>query len=417
MSVTKASDPIGGSLVGRKLIAVVHADMVGYSRLIGLDDVGTLERLRTLRKNLIDPAIDEHGGRIVNTGGDSLLIVFDSVDGAVRCAVKVQQQVPACDGDQPADQTIRFRVGINVGDVIPDGTDVHGDVVNVAARLQAKCPPGGICVSRSVRDHMQGRLDLTFEELGALSLKNIVRPVEAFALSPKLLQARTGGAEDPANADRLWPEQDIRYCRAKDGVRLAYSIAGRGPALVKTANWMNHLEYDWVCPVYRHILHRLATAHTLIRYDARGSGMSDWDVDELSLDAWVSDLESVVDAVGVERFPLLGMSQGCAVAVAYAVRHPERVSHLILYGGFTLGGKKRSPQEHEKRNAMATLMRFVGEPTIQRSDRYSRGCSSHRRQGSKRTLSMSYSEKQPQQSVLSVFDVVGDIDIRDMLEG
>ena len=105
----------------RKLIAVVHADMVGYSRLIGLDDVGTLDRLRTLRRSLIDPAIEEHGGRVVNTGGDSLLIVFDSIEGAVRCAVKVQQQVPAYDGNQPPDRTIRFRVGINVGDVIPDG--------------------------------------------------------------------------------------------------------------------------------------------------------------------------------------------------------------------------------------------------------------------------------------------------------
>src|ERR1700722_8898310 len=102
----------------RKLIAVVHADMVGYSRLIGLDDVGTLERLKTLRSTVIDPAIAEHGGRIVNTGGDSLLVVFDSIDGAVRCAVKMQQQVPVCDGDQPTDRAIRFRVGINIGDAI-----------------------------------------------------------------------------------------------------------------------------------------------------------------------------------------------------------------------------------------------------------------------------------------------------------
>ena len=166
----------------RKLIAALHMDMVGYSRLIGLDDVGTLESLRTLRKSLIDPAIEEHGGRIVNTGGDSLLIVFDSIDGAVRCAVKVQQQVPAYDGDQPPDRAIRFRVGINVGDVIPDGTDVHGDVVNVAARLQAECPPGRVCVSRQVRDHVQDRLNLGFEELGPLSLKNITRPVEAFVV-------------------------------------------------------------------------------------------------------------------------------------------------------------------------------------------------------------------------------------------
>ncbi len=108
--------------------------------------------------------------------------MFDSIDGAVRCAVKVQQQVPAYDADQPADRAIRFRVGINIGDVIPDGTDVHGDVVNVAARLQAECPPGGVCVSRQVRDHMRDRVDVAFEELGSLNLKNIARPVEAFVV-------------------------------------------------------------------------------------------------------------------------------------------------------------------------------------------------------------------------------------------
>jgi adenylate cyclase len=189
VSGINASGLIGRSPGGRKLIAVVHADMVGYSRLIGLDDVGTLERLRSLRANLIDPAIDEHGGRIVNTGGDSLLIVFDSIDGAVRCAVKVQQQMPAHDGDQPPERMIRFRVGINVGDVIPDGTDVHGDVVNVAARLQAECPLGGICVSRGVRDHVQDRLDLAFEELGPIALKNIARPVEAFVLKLDVVAA------------------------------------------------------------------------------------------------------------------------------------------------------------------------------------------------------------------------------------
>jgi adenylate cyclase len=183
MSGTKTPHLIGRPSGGRKLIAVVHADMVGYSRLIGLDDVETLERLGTLRRTLIDPTIDEHGGRIVNTAGDSLLIVFESVDSAVRCAVQVQQHVPVCDGDQPPDRTIRFRVGINVGDVIPDGLDVHGDVVNVAARLQSECPPGGICVSRAVRDHIGDRLGLAFEELGALNLKNISRPVEVFVLT------------------------------------------------------------------------------------------------------------------------------------------------------------------------------------------------------------------------------------------
>jgi len=141
MSFAEPSDPTAKPRDRRKLVAVLYADMVGYSRLIGLDDAGTLNRLRGLRQTLIDPAIEEHGGRIVQTGGDSLLVVFDSVDGAIRCAVKVQQGIPTLDADQPPDRAIRFRIGINLGDAIPDGTDLHGDAVNIAARLQAECPP------------------------------------------------------------------------------------------------------------------------------------------------------------------------------------------------------------------------------------------------------------------------------------
>jgi adenylate cyclase len=192
MSLESAPNPIHAP-TGRKLVVVVHADMVGYSRLIGLDDVGTLERLRALRQELIDPAIAEHGGRVVNTGGDSQLVVFDTVDGAVRCALMVQRQVPLHEDDVPADRAIRFRIGINIGDVIPDGSDIYGDVVNVAARLQTECPPGGICVSRGVRDHVRLRLDLAFEGLGELSLKNIAQPIEAFVIRPG--QATAGPVE------------------------------------------------------------------------------------------------------------------------------------------------------------------------------------------------------------------------------
>jgi class 3 adenylate cyclase/TolB-like protein/tetratricopeptide (TPR) repeat protein len=160
----------------------MYADMVGYSRLIGLDDQGTLDRFRALRRDVIDPAIAEHGGRLIQTGGDSLLVVFDSIDGAVRCAIKVQREMPTHDADQPSDRTMRFRIGINIGDTIADGTDLHGDAVNIAARLQAKCPPGSICITRGVCDHLQEHLGLEFEELGLLDLKNIARPVEAFVL-------------------------------------------------------------------------------------------------------------------------------------------------------------------------------------------------------------------------------------------
>ncbi|MDX6502184.1 MAG: adenylate cyclase [Blastocatellia bacterium] len=185
MSERNVSDLMGWSPAGRKLIAVVYADMVGYSRLIGLDDVGTLQRLKALRAKLIDRAIEDHGGRIVQTGGDSLLIVFDSIEGAVRCAMKVQQQVPIQDQNQPHDRAIRFRIGINIGDAIADGTDLHGEAVNIAARLQAECPPGGICVTRPVRDHLRGQIDVVFDELGSLNLKNISHPVEAFLINPR----------------------------------------------------------------------------------------------------------------------------------------------------------------------------------------------------------------------------------------
>jgi len=128
----------------------MYAAMVGYSRLIGLDDAGTLQRLRTLRRDLIDPVIEEHGGKIVQTGGDSLLIVFVSIDGAVRCAVQVQEQVPVLDADQPPDRAIRFRVAINIGDAIADGTDLHGDAVNVVhgsrqSALRAEYACHGLC--------------------------------------------------------------------------------------------------------------------------------------------------------------------------------------------------------------------------------------------------------------------------------
>ena len=235
MSVTRTSDMTGGLPDPRRLIAVVYADMVGYSRLIGLDDLETLERLRKLRSEVIDPAIDGHGGRIVQTGGDSLLMVFNSIDGAVRFAVKVQQDVPVYDGDQPPDRAIRFRVGINIGDAIADGTDLHGDAVNVAVRLQAECPPGGICVSRAVRDHVHDRLDLDFEELGSLPLKNIARPVEAFVLKLMLITTPAAACHDVAS--RFTPTRQ-RWCHGISATRKRWPlVAVAGAACIRVGRF------------------------------------------------------------------------------------------------------------------------------------------------------------------------------------
>jgi pimeloyl-ACP methyl ester carboxylesterase/DNA-binding winged helix-turn-helix (wHTH) protein len=157
--------------------------------------------------------------------------------------------------------------------------------------------------------------------------------------------------------------QQIRFCTAADGVRIAYATSGNGPPLVKPANWLTHLEYDWESPVWRHWLRALSQDNKLIRYDERGSGLSDWDAPDLGFEAWVRDLETVVDELKLERFPLLGISQGCAVAIAYAARHSERVSGLVLYGGFVQGRFRRArtaEEVEEARMIMTTLPSFWG---------------------------------------------------------
>ena len=141
--------------------------------------------------------------------------------------------------------------------------------------------------------------------------------------------------------DPMLGRQDIRFCTASDGVRLAYATIGRGPPLVRAAHWLTHLEYDHSSPIWRPFLEKMARRYSFVRYDQRGCGLSDRDPPEVSFEAYVRDLEAVVDAAGLERFPLLGISQGGPVAIAYAVRHPERVSHLVLYGTFGRGRLKR----------------------------------------------------------------------------
>jgi pimeloyl-ACP methyl ester carboxylesterase/DNA-binding CsgD family transcriptional regulator len=151
--------------------------------------------------------------------------------------------------------------------------------------------------------------------------------------------------------------QHIRFCEGHDGTRLAYATSGQGAPLVKAANWLSHVEFDWDSPVWRGMMRELSHGHQLVRYDERGCGLSDWDTPDLSFEAWVRDLEAVADAAGLDRFPLIGISQGASIAIAYAVRHPERVSHLIIHGGYARGRLKRgaTPEQHDEAEAMNKL--------------------------------------------------------------
>jgi class 3 adenylate cyclase len=164
----------------RRLAAILAADVVGYSRLIGADEEGTLNRLRSIRADVIDPKITEHRGRIVKTTGDGLLVEFSSVVNALRCATQWQRGMGKRNAAAPGDNRIEFRIGVHQGDIVAENDDIFGDGVNVAARLESLAEPGGICVSARVQEDVAGRLNLTFDDMGDQSLKNIARPVRVY---------------------------------------------------------------------------------------------------------------------------------------------------------------------------------------------------------------------------------------------
>ena len=182
----------------RRLAAILAADVAGYSRLIGADEGGTLERLKALRRELLDPKIAEHRGRLVKTTGDGLLVEFGSVVDALRCAVEVQREMTERNAGVPPDNRIEFRIGINVGDIVVEDGDIFGDGVNVAARLEALAEPGGICVSARVQEDAAGKLDLAFEDIGEQQLKNIARPVRVYRVVTQAPPGDAAGHGRPA---------------------------------------------------------------------------------------------------------------------------------------------------------------------------------------------------------------------------
>ena len=168
-----------------------------------------------------------------------------------------------------------------------------------------------------------------------------------------------GAAAHAAPPRRLTPRQEIRYCTTPDGVRLGYAQSGSGPPLVKASNWLTHLDFEWESPIWRHWWEALSRHHRLLRYDERGNGLSQRDVTGVSFETWVRDLETVVDAAGLDRFALLGISRGASIAIAYTVRHPERVSHLVLFGGSAAGlNHTGTPADLAARRALNDLIRL-----------------------------------------------------------
>jgi adenylate cyclase len=216
----------------RRLAAILAADVAGYSRLIGDDEEGTLGQLKAIRAEIIDPKIVEHHGRVVKTTGDGLLVEFASVVDGLRCATEWQQRIADRNAVLPHTSRIEFRIGINVGDVVVEDGDIFGDGVNVAARLEGLADPGGICVSTRVKEDVAGKLDLTFEDMGEQSLKNIARPVRVYRVTPTTV-ARTQhrlslshrSPRDTSAVGQIRPRTATRK-NAAGGMRLSEVRAG-----------------------------------------------------------------------------------------------------------------------------------------------------------------------------------------------
>ena len=323
----------------RRLAAVMAADMVGYSRLMEADEEGVLARQKTHRKELIDPEIARCRGRIVKTTGDGMLAEFSSAQDAVRCAIDIQTGMTSRESDQDDDHRIQYRVGINLGDVVFDDDDIFGDGVNVAARLEGLAEPGGVCISDIVHQTVLDRLNEPFRDMGGQRVKNISRPIRVWQWTPDAQPVR----ETP----EVGLKQRVQFTASADGTQIAWASVGDGPPIFKAPNYLNHIEYEWTSPFWGPFLAEFARKNRLVRFDQRGNGLSDWDIENVSPEAMIEDMEAVVAAANLERFALFGISQGTAFSVRYAVKHPDKVSCLILFNGYTRGRRARGTVEEE----------------------------------------------------------------------
>jgi len=378
----------------RELAAIMFSDVVGYTALMGRDEPGAMRALAAHRE-LLRNILPRFNGRLIGEIGDGTLSSFHSAFDAVNCAREIQSALVG-------DTELRIRIGIHVGDVVFTNNTVLGDGVNVASRIHELAPPGGICVSERVFDDIRNKPGIGAHDLGQKTLKNVNRPIRAYLLTNASLESVTSRSASagsrgwtgfqrsrrlmglavfifaviagyfvyryhgtnssvpsiaPAQSAPPRVEQRIAFCTTVDGVRIAYATVGKAsaPALVHILGWFTDLGSDSKDPSLAATLNLLGKSFFYVRYDGRGSGLSDRGVRDYSLEARVHDLEAVMDALKIQRAALFGDSAGAATAIAYAVRHPERVNCLVLYGSFA---RLADSAEARKRwEAMITLAR------------------------------------------------------------
>lgn len=336
--------------VQRRLSAILALDVVGYSRMMQSDAAGVVSALNAIYRNLVTPSVEAFDGRVVKLMGDGALIEFTAAAQALQCAIRIQQELRRPNLPYRASESIVLRAGLHAGDVIVEGDDIFGDGVNIASRLQAAAQPGGILVSRTFCDLAGAEAISRLQREGTHSFKGIDQPIE-------VLSYDFAEPEVEARRDALAKSEEVRFCTTQDNVRLAWTSSGDGPPIVKAPNWIGHLELDWRNPAFAPIATAITERWRLVRFDARGNGLSDWELENISFQHFVDDLETVFDAAEIKQAPILAISQGCAVAAAFAARCPERVSAIVMIGGFAQGrARRRSAKDQELAKATQSMM-------------------------------------------------------------
>jgi class 3 adenylate cyclase/pimeloyl-ACP methyl ester carboxylesterase len=382
----------------RRILAIMFTDVVGYTALTERDEAAAV-RVRDRHRQLVETLVKQFDGEVVDTTGDESLSIFPSALRAVDCALAIQ-------GALRSHPDLRLRIGIHLGDVLRRGSEVIGEGVNVASRIRPLSEPGGVCVSEPVYQMVRSRAHVSARALGAQSLKSVASPVAVYALTASDSTAAT----PPARRSRRWLaaavvgaallgavalatmnagvqawamlqlpkiltrpiEQQIAFAETPDGVRIAYATTGSGPPLVFVLGWGTHLTEGLGSPLYDGSggLGWHSREHLVVRYDGRGFGLSDRNVTDFSLEARVRDLETVVDALGLERFALYAYSAGGPTGIAFAESHPERVSQLVLaatnagVGSLPAGERPMTP---EMADGLTTLMRTSWDSSMTRA--------------------------------------------------
>jgi len=334
----------------RKLAAIMAADVVGYSRLMGADEIGTLRALRAHRRELIDPMIAGRHGRIVKTTGDGVLVEFPSAVEAVACATAVQRGVASRNKGITEDKRLTFRIGINVGDIISESGDIFGDGVNVAARLESLCEPGGLCISRTVRDQIRDKLPVTFDDLGEQRVKNIARPVRVFGLSPEAIAAAPELVPDAPTASAA----RRRYLIFVALVTLALAVGGTAWWVVRAPLAVQLAEPTATIPVPFGVAR---ASMAVLPLEALGAEGGDYFADGLT--------EDIISALG--RFRDLSVMSRSAV-FAYKGKHPTpaEVRNDLKVRYVVEGSIRRTPE----RIRVSVSLTDTNQSVVLWSDKY-----------------------------------------------